>query len=240
MFEGTNLNILLRKLTFDPPPMMKFKQSLFLSLFVLISYQISAQQNFGGQNYLGITGGMTTYDIQTGDLVTKPGSGFAGGFTTRGAFFNDFDLVYGLSFQNSKLKVEGRESQFSKAEDIGYTVQGVNINFFGSYNIIVSHLSVEFGPVFGINGKMNLDDKEMEDYLLSGYNTTTAKDIQDISKFDFRLAGGLTAGFEHFRFNAQYQYGLTNALGKLNDQNLENTNFKGNSSTIFLGAVIYF
>src|SRR5690606_34241204 len=119
-------------------------------------------------------------------------------------------------------------------------IQGAQINFLGSYNIVKKHLSIEFGPVFDINGKMKLDRDEYEDYILTGYNTLTAKDIQEISRFNVRLAGGLTAGLEHFRISAQYQYGVTNMLGGLNGKSLENKDFEGHSSTIVVAGVVYF
>ena len=87
---------------------------------------------------------------------------------------------------------------------------------------------------------MKLDSNKFEEYILDGYNELKAEEIQDISKINFRLAGGLTTGLENFRISAQYQYGVTNMLNKLNDKNLENSNFKGNSTTIVLLAVMYF
>ena len=101
-------------------------------------------------------------------------------------------------------------------------------------------MSLEFGPIVHINGKMKLADKTNENFILSGYSSTTAGDIQDISKVEFRVAGGITAGLEHFRLSGQYQYGVTNSLSKLNTQNLEKDNFKGNSSTLIVAITIYF
>ncbi len=221
-------------------PAMNFKQLIFVSFCLFFFQQTFAQRNYDGYNFLGIQGGITFFDIQTDDLVTIQKEGFTAGFTTRGAFRNDFDLVYGLNFQSSSVGVEGSSLLGTDTQNIGYTIQGAQINFLGSYNIVVKHLSIEFGPVFNINGKMKLDKDEYEGYVLTGYNTLTAKDIQEISRFNVRLAAGLTAGLEHFRINAQYQYGVTNMLGKLNDKGLENEDFKGNSSTIILAAVIYF
>jgi len=218
---------------------MSLKKLIFATLFLFSIQQSFAQRNYDGYNFLGIQGGITFFDIITDDLVTQQKEGFTAGFTTRGAFRNDFDLIYGLSFQSASVGVEGR-GLLDNTENIGYTIQGVQLNFLGSYNIIVKHLSLEFGPIFDINGKMKLEDDKYEDYILTGYNTLTAADIQDISKFNVRLAGGLTAGLEHFRVSAQYQYGVTNMLGSLNDKGLENEDFKGNSSTIVLAAVIYF
>jgi hypothetical protein len=219
-------------------PTMNFKRVIFASFCLFFFQQTFAQRNYEGYNFLGIQGGISFFDIQTDDLVTKQEMGFTAGFTTRGAFRNDFDLIYGLSFQNSSVGVEG--SLGGDTQNISYTIQGAQINFLGSYNIVVKHLSIEFGPVFSINGKMKLDRDEYEDYILTGYQELTAKDIQDISRFNVRLAAGLTTGLEHFRISAQYQYGLTNILGGLNGNDLENDNFKGNSSTIIVSGVIYF
>ncbi|PHR13766.1 MAG: hypothetical protein COA40_04320 [Aequorivita sp.] len=218
---------------------MSLKKLIFATLFLFSIQQSFAQRNYEGYNFLGIQGGITFFDIITDDLVTQQKEGFAAGFTTRGAFRNNFDLIYGLSFQSVSVGVEGR-GLLGNTENIGYTIQGVQLNFLGSYNIIVKHLSLEFGPLFDITGKMKLDEDKYKEYTLTGYNSLNAKDIQDISQFNVRLAGGLTAGLEHFRVSAQYQYGLTNMLGSLNDKGLEKEDFKGNSSTIVLAAVIYF
>ena len=217
---------------------MSLKRLFFVAISLFFFQQAFAQRNYEGYNFLGIQGGITLFDIQTDDLVTKQQEGFTAGFTTRGAFRNDFDLIYGISFQSASVGVEGNLS--GNKQNIGYTIQGAQLNFLGSYNIIKKHLSIEFGPVFDINGKMKLNKEEYENYILTGYETLTARDIQNISRFNVRLAGGLTAGLEHFRVSAQYQYGVTNMLGRLNDKNLENKDFKGHSSTIILMGVIYF
>ncbi len=217
---------------------MSLQRFFFVTFFLFFFLQSVAQRNFNEYNFLGIQGGITLFDIQTSDLVTKQQEGFVAGFTTRGAFRNDFDLIYGINFQSASVGVEG--SFLTDTQNIEYTIQGAQLNFLGSYNIVVKHLSVEFGPIFEINGKMKLKNDDYEDYVLTGYNTLTAKDIQDISRFNVRLAGGLTAGLENFRISAQYQYGVTNMLGKLNSKDLENEDFNGHSSTIVIMGVIYF
>lgn len=217
---------------------MNFKRLIVVSFCFFFFQQTFSQRNYNDYNFLGIQGGVTFFDIQTDDLVTEQQTGFTAGFTTRGAFRNNFDLIYGLSFQSASVGVEG--SNLLDKQNIGYTIQGAQINFLGSYNIVVKHLSLEFGPIFDVNGKMKLGNDKYEDYILSGYSTITAKDIQEISRFNVRLAGGITAGLEHFRISAQYQYGVTNMLGKLNDRGLENEDFEGHSSTMVVAGVIYF
>ena len=102
------------------------------------------------------------------------------------------------------------------------------------------HFSIEFGPILNVGGNMKLDSERLENYILEGYTTLRAQDIEDISPINFHVMGGATVGLERFRLSAQYQYGVTNMFNKLNDQNLEGDEFKGNSSTIVLMAVVYF
>lgn len=221
---------------------MKLK-TLFLASSLFFIQQINAQRNFDHYNRLGINAGFTLFDIFTEDLNTKQAGGFMVGLTTRGAFRNDFDLIYGLNFYNNQVEIQGNnpENIFESTKNIKYTIGAAQLTFLGSYNIIKHHLSLEFGPILNVNGKLKLNDKELfENYILEGYNTLTAKDIQSISPVNFHVAGGLTFGIESFRASVQYQYGVTNMLHKLNDKNLENTDFKGNSSTITFMGVLYF
>jgi len=221
---------------------MSRKNTLFVTLSLLFFQQSYAQRNFDDYNRIGITGGLTLFDITTSDLTTEQGQGFEGGFTTRGAFRGPFDLIYGISFFNSSIGVKGSvgangagDTQFIK-----YQIQAVQIGFLGSLNIVKHHLSLEFGPILNINGKMKLDTDRYKDYILDGYSTLSAQDIQDINRINFRLAGGLTAGFRSFRVGAMYQYGLTNILGRLNDKSFEKTSFKGKSATLIFSGTLYF
>lgn len=217
---------------------MALKNVIIAILFLLVFQHMDAQRNYKGYNLLGITGGVSFTGIETDHFVVKRGTGFSGGFTNRGAFRNNFDLIYGINYQNSKLAFEARK--LDNVQYLNYTIQGAQIKFLGSYNIVVKHLSLEFGPIFNINGKMKLDQKSQEDYVLSGYERLTAKDIEDISKFNVLLAGGLTAGLENFRLSAQYHYGLLNTFAPLNSKELERNDFKGHATAVLLAAVVYY
>jgi hypothetical protein len=223
---------------------MSLKNLTFVTLAFLFIYTANAQRNFEEYNKLGINGGYTLFDIQTSDLITKQAGGLMAGFTTRGSFRNQFDLIYGITFFNNKVDISGRSFSGVNGgfdqEFMEYTIQAVQINFLGSLNIIKHHLSMEFGPILNVNGRMKLDNDAYANYIVEGYTALKAKDIEDISKVNARLMGGITAGLENFRLMAQYQYGLTNMLKNLNDLELEYSDFKGNSSTVVMGATIYF
>lgn len=220
---------------------MSLKKLLFVTLFFLFIQHTQSQHNYDSYNRLGLTAGFSLFDLNTSDLTTSQGTGFMMGFITRGSFYNQFDLIYGISFLNNKIEILGSNpSNPLDTQNIDYTIQGVQVNFLGSYNIVRHHLSIEFGPVLNINGKMKLNSDVLENYILDGYTALKAKEIQEISKVNFHIATGITAGLENFRLSAQYQFGLTNTLNKLNDKDLEYSDFDGKNSTIFLSVVVYF
>ena len=221
---------------------MSLKKTLLVTLLALFFQQASAQRNFDHYNRIGITGGTTLFDINTSDLTTEQGQGFEGGFTTRGAFRGPFDLIYGLSFYSNSIGVKGSVGVNGAGDTqlIGYQIQAAQLGFLGSYNVVKHHLSLEFGPVLNISGQMKLDSERYKDYILEGYSSLRAQDVQDISPLNFRVAAGLTCGFESFRVSALYQYGITNILGRLNDKGFEKSSFKGNSATIVFSGTLYF
>ena len=220
---------------------MSLKKILFVTFTFLFIQQSFSQRNFDHYNRMGITGGYSLYDINTSDLNTKQGDGFIAGFTTRGAFRNKFDLIYGLSFYSHKVEIFGRDAENSfETQFIDYKIQGVQINFLGSYNIINHHLSIDFGPILNVSGKLKIEHEQFEEYILDGYTTLKAIDIEEISPVNLHLMGGISGGMETFKVGVQYQYGVFNMLEKLNDKNLENTNFEGNSSTIIFSLYVYF
>jgi len=223
---------------------MCLKNLTFVTLCLIFTTTISAQRNFDHYNRLGVAGGFNLFDINTSDLVTSREAGFMAGFTTRGSFRGQFDLIYGISYFNNRVGIQGyfisNSEGLIERQNLKYTIQAVQLNFQGSLNIIRHHLSIEFGPLLNVNGKMKLDKEEFENYIVEGYNTIRAADLEDISKVNVRVLGGITAGLENFRLTAQYQYGLTNMLKNLNDKELEFSDFEGNSSTLVFGAILYF
>lgn len=218
---------------------MSLKNLFFVTLLFLFTQEAISQRNYDGYNLLGITGGYTMFDIMTSDFNTKQGGGFLGGFSTRGAFRNNFDMIFGINYFSSNVEIFGTGSS-SEEQYIDYNLQGAQIYMLGAYNIITHHLSIEFGPVLNISGKLNLKTEAFEDYILDGYSSLTAKDIQEVSPVNFHLHGGITGGIENFRVSVQYQYGVTNMFAKLNKNDLEYDNFKGNSSLFVIAGTFYF
>ncbi|NND63034.1 MAG: hypothetical protein HKN48_07535 [Flavobacteriaceae bacterium] len=226
---------------------MSLRNLFFVTISVLFFQNISAQHNFEQSNHLGITGGLTFLNIETSNFETEQGEGYFLAFTTRGAFYDAFDLIYGISFVQTEIGILGRditgESNNGLSQYVDYVLQSAQINLLGSFNIINDRLSIEFGPVLNVNGKMKLKRNGFENYVLRGYENLTAEQIQNVSRVNLHAAAGITAGLENFRLSAQYQYGATNLFNRLNDLDIEqpaNSKFEGNTGTLIFAVVVYF
>ena len=222
---------------------MSLKTLLVVTVSVLIFQASSAQNNFEEYNLLGFNGGVTFFDIMTSNFQTKQEIGFVGGFTTRGTFFNSFDLIYGINFISNQVGILSKDSAILPGKDqyVGYNIQGAQITFLASYNVVRHHLTIEVGPVLNINGKMKLKNDSLGDSIIDGYETLKASDIQNISKVNFHVLGGVSTGIRNVRLSAHYQYGVTNMFKALNDRDIEKSTgtFKGNSSSYIFLATIY-
>jgi len=211
---------------------------LFFICAILLSISANAQRSTKIYNRIGIQGVHTLTTLHTNNLNTIQSDGFLAGLSTRGAFYNNFDLIYGIDFLQTDVDIQGRE------EAILYTLSGVQVKLLASYLIAGEHLSLEFGPILQVNGGLKLDDQNQENQILEGYTLLNAGDLEEISRVNGMFTAGITGGLEWIRLTAAYQYNFTNILNKLNseDLNLKDpaaTNFKGNLGLITAGIVIY-
>ena len=211
------------------------KKRALTIVFTLISIVALAQYNYRDANRIGITFGVNQFTLNTNNFQTKPGSGWNGGLSVRGNFYNNWDMVYALQFSENNFSV-ATKSFFLVNEALNYKLPSAQISLQLSYKLIENHLSVEFGPLVQVNGKFKIDSNK-ENNNISG-TTLLAKDIVDISKFNFYPTVGITAGVRHFRVNVSYQYGLNNMLDNLNTKNL-GVNFKGNPGIINGDLILY-
>lgn len=225
---------------------MSLKNLLFVTLFLGVSISLYSQRIREEYSYMGVYGGYALFDIKTDQLNTKQGDGFAAGFLTRGDWYNKFYMEYGVNFFLNNVGIYGREAgNPNNQQYIDYSLSGVQLRLQGGYHIIRHHLGIEFAPILSVNGKMKPKSDSYNDYLIDGFTNVRAEDISNITSVNFRLAGGITTGTKHFRANFQYQYGVTNILNRLNDEQVLSEEkpeggFKGNTSTILLGIYIFF
>ena len=211
------------------------KKIALTTVFILISIAALSQYNYRDANRIGITFGVNQFTLNTNNFQTNAGSGWNGGLSVRGNFYNDWDMVYALQFSENNFSV-ATKSFFLANEAVNYKLPSAQIALQLSYKLIENHLSVEFGPLVQVNGNFKIDSNK-ENNNISG-TTLLAKDIVDISKFNFCPTIGITAGVRHLRVNVSYQYGLNNMLENLNTKNF-GVNFKGNPGIINADLILY-
>jgi hypothetical protein len=204
----------------------------FSVLLLAITSCAFAQYGYRDSNMIGITLGLNQFNVNTSDFDAKPGNGWNVGLSMRGNFYNDWDAIYGIQFSEYNFKVATLNETMHERET-NFKLPCANITFQFSYKFIENHLSVEFGPMVQVNGKLAVDETD-ETNTIKGNSAYTVKDLTGIGNVSFYPVIGITAGVRNVRLNATYQYGVNNMLGKLDG------GFKGNASIINGNIIFYF
>ena len=207
---------------------------------IFMMSQIVQAQYDDANSHIGISGGYSYMNILTDNFKVTPLGGFNVGFSTRGMFYDYFDLVYGMEFFQTSVAMEGYRLGSFKNEQLVFMNKGVQVHLLGSYRAISDHLNFDFGPVFQLNDRLTAKDSQQE-YILEG-TPLKAVDVADVSKFNVLLGAGVTGGSMHVRASLFYQYGLTNFFSKLNKtEPVSNAgyNLKGNLSLLTARVIFY-
>lgn len=206
----------------------------FLSVvFLVFTSSIFAQYRNRDGNRIGISGGISQSTLFTSNFDAKPGIGFAGGLSVRGNYYNDFSMIFGMQFFYNTFSLETTSASLAK-KDSEFSVSGAQVRLLLSYNIVEDHVSIDFGPVLQVNGKMSVQEAD-ETNIING-TLLQAKQIEDITKINGNLYFGVSAGNRLVRAVVFYQYGVNNILNNLNKESslktLNGGDFKGNIGTV--------
>lgn len=228
----------------DKLKFMKNKQLnlLVALLFLFVTNIFSQRPNYEIKNMIGLHGGITQFNIITDNFTTEKQNGLLFGLTGIVNIEHKwYDFSYGIQFSDNNVNISGRQTDDVQGnESLKYKLSAVQLSALWHAKVIDQNLTIDFGPVIQANGKLELKDEGQDNHFINGFDGIQAQDIQDISKFNVNGAVGVTAGFKHFRLRAQYQYGLTNMLNKLNDLEVDGTKFKGNHSQLVFSAMVLF
>jgi hypothetical protein len=154
-------------------------------------------------------GGVNYFDVSTSDFKTNAEIGWNLGLSVRGNFYNDFDMVYAIQFSENMFTI----SPLSPLDkEVKCKIPGAQISLLLSYKIVENHLSVEFGPMVQINGKIGMDDDD--ETTIINADGVLAGEIKDVSMVNFYPTIGITAGAKEVRAQIYYQYGINNLFGK--------------------------
>jgi hypothetical protein len=211
-------------------------KKIFLTLvFIILSSSVFAQYQYRDSNRIGIILGVNHFTLNTNNFTTKPELGWNAGLSMRGNYYNNWDMVYSIQFSENNISVPTKKLGLL-AEDVNYKLASAQVSLQMSYRLIENHLSFEFGPIIQVNGKFKMDG-DKENNIING-TALLAKDIVNVSNFNFYPTVGITTGVKHIRLNISYQYGVNNFLGNLNKKNL-GVDFKGNPGILNGNVIVY-
>ena len=208
-------------------------------LLIMISTVASAQRGYKDSNRIGIGAGLTQVNIYTSNFEITPESGWIGGLSVRGNYYNDWQMSFGMFFTDSNFSLP-TVNGFLQGKT-SFKMSAVQIYIVPSYVVVEDYLNLEFGPVLQVNGKLGIDKKD-ETNLLLDQPGLIAKDILDVSKINANFYVGINGGFKNVRARIGYQYGVTNFFGNLKNNDavkLTGEKLKGNIGLISGQITIY-
>ena len=199
-------------------------------------------QNYRIDNKIGIYGGLTSYNINTDNFVTKSNSGWLVGMAaTVDLPHRWYNVSYNIQLSENKLDFAASPVLSAQQEMVTYKVFAAQVTLMGHLKLVGNNLTIDAGPMLQYNGNLNIQDENQSNYILQGYNTLTAEDISEISKFHVNGAIGISVGIDWLKVRGQYIYGFTNIFNRLNDDNLvPNSDFRGNQNMLVFSAMLLF
>ncbi|WP_100610497.1 hypothetical protein [Confluentibacter lentus] len=227
---------------------MQYKCPLLLVAITMcfVTKGFSQRGNYQITNGIGIFGGITKFDIATDNFTTAQGDGFLGGLSaTVDIPHKWYNVSFGMQLSENNLGISARPTMLSTVDVfIDYKLFAAQIAMLMHIKVIETYFTIDVGPMVQYNGKLEVKDKGQKEYYINNYTNLTATDITNISLFNFNGAIGASAGIKNFKLKAQYIYGFTNILKKLENQNLDTTGgdarFKGNQNMLVFGAMVLF
>ena len=228
--------------------MINKKLNLLVALYIGFVTLLNAQpKTYNIVNGFGIQGGVTKFDIITDNFETQSGTGWMGGMSaTVDIPHRWYNVSYSIQFSENNVDIFGKSSNIiTTDEPIEFKMYTAQVALLAHIKLIGSNLTLDAGPMLQYNSELELKNKDQSEFIITNYINLTAEDIKSINQFNFDGAVGLTAGFDSFKVKAQYIYGFTNALNKLNNKDLDTSgsnesSFKGNQSILALSAMFTF
>ena len=215
----------------------------FCAAFVTLSH--SQHRRYTIKNGFALGGGITQFDILTDNFNTSPGNGWLiSASTTADIPHKWYNISFGMQLSENTIEIDGLQTGdnviFSE-QQLEYKLFAAQLSMLLHVKAIKNLLTIDLGPMLQYNGKLELQEDNQENLVIGVDNVRFAAiELEDISQFNVNGVVGATLGFKFIKLRAQYIYGFTNMLNKLNDKNLVSDNFKGNQSMLTFSALITF
>lgn len=227
---------------------MKINRLILLVAITLcfVTNNHAQKGNYPITNGFSVFGGITKFNIATDNFETSQGDGFLGGISaTVDIPLQWYNISFGMQLSENNIDILGRPTLVStESELVNYKLFAAQVAMLLHIKAIPNHFTIDVGPMLQYNGKLELKNRDQEGYYINNYANLSAEAITNISQFNFNGVVGASLGVRNFKLKAQYIYGFTNILNKLENEGLDTTGgdarFKGSQNMLVLGAMISF
>ena len=228
--------------------MKKAKHILLVVICItFVTFSFAQIKSYSIKNGIGLQGGITQFDILTDNFITQKNNGFIGGFASSVDIPHRwYNVSYNIQLSQNHIDIAAfslDNPTITTEEFVEYKMLAANVSFLFHIKLISNNFTLDIGPMVQYNSELELKDDSKEGYIISNYENLLTEDIREISNFNANGTVGFSLGLRRLKLRAQYIYGFTNMLGRLNDQDLDtegNGKFKGNESLMALTAIITF
>ena len=223
---------------------MKNKTTNLLVVLMLLFVTLSNAQRYRIQNGIGIYGGITQFDFNTDDFVTKSNNGWQAGLAaTVDLPHKWYNISYNIQLSENKVDFSAASTSGGANEFVEHKLFTAQIALLGQLKLIGNYLTIDIGPMVQYNSELDINDDSKENYVLEGFTDVTLDDIKEISRINVNGAVGVSGGFDNFKVRAQYIYGFLNSFNNINSSNQSSgnsTDFKGNQNMLVFSAMFIF
>lgn len=215
-------------------------KKIFIYTTILLSNLIFSQAPRG----FYLTGGTNQTTIISDDLTVTPATGFNGGLNFQFGYHESYNFEVDIMANFKNFNVKAVEGEFNEVKDVKFKSQSIDVGFYFNYYVLRPDQDKLFlGPQIGLNmsvaGEFVTADEEMNNnrylpYLLNDNS------FMNMPQVNFDSGFGLTGGYNRFRFDLRYMYGLNNRLKGVEtlsyneNNNYTGPNLKGKMSTVSL------
>ena len=100
-------------------------------LLIGIAFTSNAQYGYRDGNRIGLSAGITQLGLTTSNFSTKPSSGWMGGLSVRGNYYNNFSMIFGMQFTESHFTIATKTPALQNRET-PFKVMGAQIRLLSS------------------------------------------------------------------------------------------------------------
>lgn len=168
-----------------------------------------------GEDRFGVTLGVTNYIMDTNFISSKSSTGFLIGASSGIAISDSFEVLTEINFNYHRVKLLGRESEYSEPKELDYNMQNFGVSALLHYKFLDLNdfvFGVNLGPtatfIYGYDTKESNENYKIDPLGIESQYMNFDQWNEKIS-FNAFVSFGISAQYASFMANLRYYKGIT-------------------------------